>query len=286
MTLRLLLTATLTAATACTLRGQSAPATRDPRFTWGLIGGAAGLRSDASQQAASALFEYKPVTWLTLSATPSADRVTVPSTTGKGSVSSIGPTDLPLGIAAEHEIPHVPLSPTLGAGVELSLPTGNSSVGLGSGQVGVAGELGAGISPTDNLSLDLNLWHPFAGDGINGTLDAPRATSIDLEAGYDWTDRLTTSVGYSTDVGPADSGAVLPQSIAAGFVVAFAKPLALTVNGARGITSGAPRWVISVGVGTAFSGINPVGPNSLFGRLKHALGRSANRGNGKNKVGK
>lgn len=257
-----------------------------PRFTWGLIGGAAGLRSDASQQAASALFEYKPVTWLTLSANPSADRVTVPSTTGGGSVSSTGPTDLPLGIAANHEIPHAPLSLTLGAGLELSLPTGNSSNGLGSGQTGFAGELGAGISPTDNLSLDLNLWHPFAGDGINGAIDAPRATSIDLEAGYDWNERFTTSIGYSTDVGPADSGAVLPQAIAAGFVVALAKPLALTVNGARGITSGAPRWLVSVGIGTAFSGINPVGPNSLFGRLKHALGRSANRGHGSSKVGK
>ena len=132
----------LTAAAAGTLGGQSAPATHDPRFTWGLVGGAAGLRSDASQQAASALFEYKPVTWLTLSANPSADRVTVPSTTGGGSVSSIGPTDLPLGIAASHEIPHAPLSPTLGAGLELSLSTGNSSTGLGSGQTGLAGELG------------------------------------------------------------------------------------------------------------------------------------------------
>jgi hypothetical protein len=257
-----------------------------PRVTWGVIGGAAGLRSDGSQQAGSALFEFKPVSWLSLSANPTVDHVTVPSTTRSGSISSTGPTDLPLGIAASHELPNTPLSPTLGAGLELTLPTGNSSTGLGSGQTGLAGELGAGISPTDNLSLDLNLWHPFAGDGANAALDAPRATSIDLEAGYDWSDHLTTSVGYSTDVGPADSGAVLPQSIAAGFVVAFAKPLALTVNGAKGLTSGAPRWVISVGIGTAFSGINPVGPNSLFGRLKHALGNGANRGKGNGKVGK
>jgi hypothetical protein len=261
-------------------------AARDPRLTWGVIGGAAGLRSDGSLQAASALFEFKPVSWLSLSANPTVDHMTVPSTTGSGYISSTGPTDLPLGIAASHEIPNVPLSPTLGAGLELTLPTGNSSTGLGSGQTGLAGELGAGISPTDNLSLDLNVWHPFAGNGVNGALDAPRATSIDLEAGYDWSDRLTTSVGYSTDVGPADSGAVLPQSIGAGFVVALAKPLALTVNGARGITSGAPRWVVSVGFGTAFSGINPVGPNSLFGRLKHALGNGANRGKGQGKVGK
>jgi hypothetical protein len=283
---RALVTAVLTVTAAGAARGQSAAPVHDPRLAWGVIGGAAGLRSDASQQAASAVFEYKPIPWLTLSANPSVDRVTTPATTGGSSVSSTGPTDLPLGIAVAHEIPNVPLSPTLGAGLELSLPTGNSSTGLGSGQTGVAGELGAGISPTDNLSLDLNLWHPFVGNGINGAIDAPRATSIDLEAGYDWADRLTTSIGYSTDVGPADSGAVLPQSIAAGFVVALAKPLALTVNGARGITSGAPRWVISVGIGTAFSGINPVGPNSLFGRLKHALGRSANRGHGQNKVGK
>jgi len=257
-----------------------------PRFTWGLIGGAAGLRADASMQGASGLLEYKPLPRLALSANPTVDRVTVPSTTGGGNISSTGPTDLPLGIAASHELPNTPLSPTLGAGLEVSLPTGNSSNGLGSGQTGLAGELGAGISPADNLSLDLNLWHPFVGDGVNAALDAPRATSIDFEAGYDWNDRFTTSVGYSTDVGPADSGAVLPQSIGAGLVLAFAKPLALTVNGAKGITSGAPRWLVSVGIGTAFSGINPVGPNSLFARLKHALGNGANRGKGKGKVGK
>jgi hypothetical protein len=256
-----------------------------PRLTWGLIGGAAGLRSDASMQAASGLLEYRPLPWLMVSANPTVDRVTVPTTPGT-SVSSTGPTDLPLGIAASHGLPNTPLSPTLGAGLELSLPTGNTSNGLGSGQTGFAGELGAGISPTDNLSLDLNLWHPFAGDGVNGAIDAPRATSIDLEAGYDWSDHLNTSIGYSTDVGPADSGAVLPQSVAAGLVIAFAKPLALTVNAAKGLTSGAPRWLISVGIGTAFAGINPVGPNSLFGRLKHALGNGANRGKGNGKVGK
>lgn len=253
--------------------------------TWGAIGGAAGLRGDASMQAASALFEFKPLSWLTISANPAFDRVSVPSTTGS-SVSSTGPTDLPIGVAASHEISNAPLSPTLGAGLEVSLPTGNTSNGLGSGQTGFAGELGASISPTDNLSLDLNLWHPFAGDGVNGAIDAPRATSIDLAAGYDWSERFNTSIGYSTDVGPADSGAVLPQAIAAGFVWAFAKPLALTVNGAHGITSGAPRWLVSVGIGTAFSGINPVGPNSLFGRLRHGLGRGADRGKGKGKVGK
>jgi hypothetical protein len=267
--------------TAVLLLG-AADGARAQAVTWGAIGGAAGLRGDGSMQAASVLLEFKPVPWLTLSANPAVDHVTVPSTTGS-SVSSTGPTDLPLGIAASHELSNTPLSPTLGAGLEISLPTGNSSTGLGSGQTGVAGELGAGISPTDNLSLDLNLWHPFAGDGVNGAIDAPRATSIGLEAGYEWTERFNTSIGYSTDVGPADSGTVLPQSVAAGIVFAFAKPLALTVNGAYGLTSGAPRWLVSVGIGTAFSGINPVGPNSLFGRLRHGLGRGADRGKGKNK---
>ena len=259
---------------------------RGQAFTWGAIGGAAGLRSDGSMQAVSALLEYKPVPWLTVSANPAVDRVSVPPTTGGSNISSTGPTDLPLGVDATHEMSNLPLSPAFGAGVELSIPTGNSGIGLGSGQVGFAGELGAGISPVDKVSLDLNLWHPFAGDGVNAAIDAPRATSIGLEAGYDWTERFNTSVGYSADVGPADSGAVLPQSIAAGFVFAFAKPLALTVNGSRGITSGAPRWLVSVGIGTAFSGINPVGPNSLFGRLRHGLGRGADRGKGSGKVGK
>ncbi len=277
----------MTTGAAHAMRAQSTMAPpHDPHFAWGTIAGAAGLRSDASMQAVSALLEYKPAPWLTFSANPSVDRVSVPTSTRGTSVSSTGPTDLPLGVEASHALKDAAWSPTLGAGLELSLPTGNSSNGLGSGQTGLAGELGLGVSPTDNLSLDLNLWHPFAGDGVNSALDAPRATSIGIEAGYDWTERLTTSIGYSADVGPADSGTTAPQSVAAGFVVALARPLALTVNGARGLTSGAPRWLVSVGIGTAFSGINPVGPNSLLGQLRHGLGRGADRGKGKGKVGK
>lgn len=247
---------------------------------WGAIAGAGGLRDDGSMQALSGLIEYKPNSWWTFSANPSVDRVTA------SGASSTGLTDLPLGAAISHDLSHAPLSPTLGAGIEVSLPTGNSSAGLGSGQTSLAGELGAGISPTDNLSVDLNIWHPFVGNGVNSALDAPRATSIGLEAGYDWTEHLTTSLGYTADVGPADSGTTAPQSVVAGFVVTLAKPLALTVNGARGLTSGAPRWLVSVGLGTAFSEINPVGPSSLLGLLRHGFGRSANRGHGKGKVGK
>ncbi len=265
---------------ACLLaRGASAQSA----FAYGIIGGAASLRDSGSMQAMSVLLEYKPMPWLTLSANPSFDRVTVQPSTG-GSTSSSGLTDLPVGVAASHELPDAPLSPTVGAGIELSLPLGNSSNGLGSGQTSVAGDLGLGVSPTDNVSLDLNVWHPFTGAGVNSVLDASRATSLGLEGGYDWSERLTTSVGYSADVGPADSGVARPQSIAAGFVLAFAKPLALTVDGAHGVTNGAPRWLVSVGIGTAFSGVNPVGPNSLLGRLKHAFGRSANRGHGQGKL--
>jgi hypothetical protein len=273
------------------LQGQSSPtsgappsAPHDSRFTYGTIGGAADLGGGSSMQALAVLLQYKPTPWLVVSTNPTLVHATAPSTTGV-TASSTGLTDLPFGGTVSHSFSDAPLSPEAAAGLEVTLPVGNAAQGLGSGQTGFAGDFGLGVSPTDNLSLDLNVWHPFVGAGINSMLDASAATSIGIEAGYDWTERFSTSVGFNGDVGRADSGSTLPQSIAAGFVLRFAKPLALTVDAAHGVTTGAPRWLVSVGVGTAFSGLDPLGANSLLARLRHAFGSSVNRGKGHTKIG-
>ena len=61
--------------------------------------------------------------------------------------------------------------------------------------------------------------------------------------------------------------------------------VALSVDGSHGLTSAAPSWVLSVGLGTAFAGLNPIGANSPVGRLATALGHGVNRGRGRGHVG-
>jgi len=61
--------------------------------------------------------------------------------------------------------------------------------------------------------------------------------------------------------------------------------VALSVDGSHGLTSAAPSWVLSVGLGTAFAGLNPIGANSPIGRLATALGHGVNRGRGRGHVG-
>jgi hypothetical protein len=259
-------------------------ASADPRFTYATIGGASDFTSGLSIQALNVLLQLKALPWLTVFTSPAFVHAAVASTPGK-SLSSSGLTDLPVGVTATHRLPDAPLSPEVSAGLEVTLPLGDTARGLGSGQTSLAGDFGLGVSPTDNLSLDLNVWRPFTGAGVNSMLDGPRATSLGVESSYDWTDRFATTLGYTADLGHADSGATLPASIAAGLVFKFAKPLAITVDGARGLTTGAPRWLVALGVGTAFNGIDPLGENSLWAQFRHALGRGVDRGHGQGKVG-
>lgn len=264
--------------------GAAPAAAQDPRFAYGMIGGAGDLPGSASMQALSVLLQYRVLPSLAVTVNPSVVRATV-QPIGSARLTSTGLTDLPVGVTFSQHLARVPFAPEVAAGTELSLPVGDTARGLGSGQTGVAGELGVGVSPTDALSLDLDAWHPFAGAGVNSLMDASRATSLSVEAAYQWTERVAASLGYVSDVGRADSGSVLPQSVVAGMVFRVASPLALTVDGASGLTRGAPRWLLSIGLGTAFTEVTPIGPNSLVSRVRHAFGRSVNRGHGQSKVG-
>ena len=85
-------------------------------------------------------------------------------------------------------------------------------------------------------------------------------------------------------MGAADSLGT-PRSLTAGFSFPLVRHLALTVDGSRGLTRAAPDWALSVGIGSAFAGLNPLGMDSPPGRLATALGRGVNRGHGNGHVG-
>ena len=87
------------------------------------------------------------------------------------------------------------------------------------------------------------------------------------------------------DVGHADSTQALARTAGAGASYAIAGPLVLTMDVGHGLTGASPRWVLSIGIGTAFSRISPVAPTSSLRRLKDSFGGGVSRGGGSGKVG-
>jgi len=73
--------------------------------------------------------------------------------------------------------------------------------------------------------------------------------------------------------------------VGGGITRAVAGAMALTVNASHGFTAASPRWVVSVGIGTVYTGISPVAPTSALRRLQGSfaggVGRGGGHGNGK-----
>lgn len=264
--------------TLCALAGPPASAQIVRAAT--VVGGAR-LPSGADETGVAAVLEVVPVEWLTLAARPTWARVS--GSDAAGAFASSGLTDLPVELGLWHDIPG-PLSPGLGASLGVTFPTGDTAQGLGSGQFSVGASLGGSVSPIDRLAFGADFYRPLTGAGWNSAFSAANATSLSLEASLDVTDRNSLHAGFTTDLGATDSLGT-PRSLTAGFAVPVARHISFTVDGARGLTSAAPKWAISVGIGSAFEGLNPVGLNSPVRRLAATLGRGINRGNGNGHLG-
>ncbi len=247
----------------------------------GTVAGGAHLPAGLDEAGAAAVLELVPMPWLTLGARPTWARVS--GSDAAGSFSSSGLTDLPLEAGIWHDIPG-PLSAGLGASVDLTLPTGDTAQGLGSGQLSFGADVGGSFSPLPRLALGADVWRPLSGSSASTALSGPHATSLSLVASFDVTDRSSLHAGFTTDFGASDSLGT-PRSLTAGFAVPVARHVSFTVDGAHGLTSAAPKWVLSVGIGSAFEGLNPVGLDSPIRRLAATLGRGINRGNGNGHVG-
>jgi hypothetical protein len=241
-------------------------------LTAGASLGIVKLTDTRSEQALTGTLAYQ-AGWFSLYASPAFLRVAKDSA-GR-TVSSSGLGDLPLTAAASYTSP-TPGSPTVGASLLVVLPTGNASCGLGSGQTAAGFDVGAGVSP--GLA---HFWgdasRSLSGVSSQSSLNAPKATTIHLEAGYEvspgWT--WTGSVGF--DVGTVDSTQALSRVIGLGASHTLAGPLMLTVDGAHGLTTGSPKWVLAVGVGTAYGGSSPVTPTTPLRRLGTTFRTSGTR---------
>ncbi len=247
------------------------------RLDAGVSVGVVKLTDARSEQALSGILEYQSG-WLSLYAMPAVLHMSTTTTTSKGgtaSTSSSGIGDLPLVAAASYTSP-TPGAPTLGAALLVLLPTGNSSCGLGNGQTAAGVDLGASVSPgRAHLSADAS--RSVSGVSSQSTLNAPKATTLRVEAGYDAAPRWTWTASLGVDVGTADSTQTLSRVIGVGVSHTLAGALMLAVDGSRGLTSGSPQWVLSVGLGTAYGGSSPVTPTSPLRRVRTTFSSGTGR---------
>lgn len=242
---------------------------RPPAFSTGVTGGAMSFAGGRSEQALSTLFQFQPVSWLSLSAAPGFGRTTF------GTSSSNGPTDLPLAAAAQFAADEVPWSPIIVGSLSTLLSAGQAGSILGVGRSSVTAGAALRVTPVDRLYLSAGASRPLTAASGNGSADVGISRSLG---------RATPSLGYSAELGSADSAATLARSLAGGVAFAVAGPLTLAVDGSHGLTSGAPKWSLSLSIGTAFAGLSPMNGASMFGRLKNAFGSRATASSGYSKT--
>src|SRR5439155_38717 len=198
--------------------------TAQSRIDAGVSAGVVRITGQRSEDAVSGVLEYEASSWLSLYAIPAVLHVT--DSTSKGSFSSSGLGDLPV-VAALSRTFLTPWSPTLGVAVVAVLPTGNASCGLGNGQTAAGMDLGLGLSPgRAHLSADAS--RSVSGASAQSSLNAPKATTLRFEGGYDVSPRWTWMASGGGDVRTADWTHALSPLIGGGLRPTLpARPAAL-----------------------------------------------------------
>ena len=251
--------------------------------TYGVSAGAAKLNDSQKDRVFTAALQWQARPWLGFSMAPGYihaenDSAGVPFT-------SNGFGDLPVAADLSYSFDDAPWSPDLGSSITVTLPTGLSRCGLGTGATGMGLDLGVGVQPIDPLHMAVTTSRDLSGTAAASILDPPHATSVSFEASYDFSPRVTAGLSFGGDFGTPDSGEALPRTIGGGTTIHIHGPIALAIGGSHSLTSGPPKWAFTIGIGTAFAGTDPVGLNSSLHLLKKSLNGSVNRGSGHGGVG-
>lgn len=254
------------------------------QVTYGVSGGAAKLNDLQKDQTLTATLQWQVRPWLGFSVAPGY--IHAENDSGGIAYTSTGFGDLPIGADLSYSFDDAPWSPDIGTSLTMTLPTGLQRCGLGTGNTGVGLDLGVGVQPIDPLHVAVTTSRDLTGQGAASLLDPPHATSLSFEGSYDLSPRVTAGLSFGGDFGTPDSGETLPRTIGGGATIHLPHgPFAFAVSGSHSLTSGSPKWALTIGFGTAFAGTDPVGLNSPLHLLKHALNGSVNRGNGRGSVG-
>jgi hypothetical protein len=238
-----------------------------PMLTAGLSAGVMRFRSGLQREVLSGALQYRPTSWLTVGAAPTAVRV---APAGGAAYAGVG--DLPVTVGVSKPLAGAPAF-SLGAGLVASLPVGNRSNDIGSREVGWAMDLAAGFAPRDRFLFYGSVSRDLAGARGGGAILSVRYTSLGADAALGLSGRFTATASLAADAARSDSLAPLVRTAGVGFTLRLVRDLQLIVDGGLGVNQDSPRWLLSIGVGTAYSGLSPVGLNNPGQRLKTTFGR-------------
>jgi len=238
--------------------------------------GTVHLTDSSSLNALGGVVEYRALRWLTLGAAPTLVRNAV------GTQTTSGFGDLPLTAAASKEL-GTAWGPELAAAVILTLPTGNAACGLGSGVTSVGMDVGAGLSPADQLHVSVDASRSLSAVTLSA-LDARGSTWLDFDADVDFTSRLTGSASLGGDFGGTDTTAA--REVGAGARYTLSGPLTLSVDVTHRLAGIAPTWGLAVTLGTASSGLSALNPSSPLWHQRQVFSGGVNlHGRGKSTSG-
>jgi hypothetical protein len=239
-------------------------------FLVGLAGSALSYDGGRDEQALGAVLRWAPVRWFSLSATPTTVRVRE-AVVGTLSTSSRGGlTDTPIEATIAHGFA-ASWSPSVAASLSVTLPTGDTASGLGSGTVGYATSGGVGFSPAEQVWVHLGAGRSLTRFSVQSAFSSGTGWG-DASAGVNITDRVSMSAGYSSDLGAADSSLGRSTSIEGGASLGVGRAGTVNLTASRGLTGAAPRWSIALGVGTAFPYLNHLGGSSPSAMLQQSFG--------------
>jgi hypothetical protein len=244
-----------------------------PRVSYGTSLGGMSFADGHSAEALKGVLQFQATPWLVLSTEPALVRAS--DTTGTSAQS--GFTDLPLSVGVSHSFAHAAWHPSLGLSGIVSLPTGDATVGLGTGQTELAADAAVGVAPRDGLDLRVGAWRGLS-SGIAGTGLA--GTSLEGEASYDVGGHASVNMMYGAELGASDSTYTPGKTLGGGMTYALRGPLTMTIQGVHTLSGDGPRWGMSIGFGTAFAGLSPVGATSPLSRMRGAFGGGSGRPSG------
>jgi hypothetical protein len=244
---------------------QTAPAST---VTAGLTAGAMRFKGGLTEDVLTGILQIQPKPWLTLGVAPTGARVAPPDT---AAYSGFG--DLPVSLGLSKQWAGT-ATPAIGAAFQLTLPTGTTTGGIGSRDVGWAADVGAGFAPQPGTYLFLNAGQALTPARI-GFARSVQSTSLGADGRVNLSDRISVTATLAADVARSDTIAPLTRTVGAGLGFGLGGAARLMVDGSVGLNDQSPRWQLSVGLGTAFAGLSPVGLGNSFERVKNAFGQSS-----------
>lgn len=241
------------------------------RITSGVSVGGLSYEGGRSERATSAVLRWRALPWLSLGVTPTFSRATEPVGLLGRTASRSGLTDLPVEISADHAF-DAPLSPSLGLGIGITLPVGDSASGFGSGTIGSSISVGGGLSLTDRLGVHVGAGRSLTDfslqSSFNGTSSEYGSVGVSLQAN----DAFSMSAGLDGDIGAVDPDYGRAASLSGGVSIVLPYVNSVSLNASRGLSGATPSWSFAIGVGTDFASIGSPGSRDASARLHRAFG--------------